>query len=158
MTAQAWSCLGCGQRNSGWSHECGRCGVINGQASIYDLAAQLKSIKPPHLPGLHLDKPLDEALDLMMCETSLHDDTRERLVRDVVVREAVARDAAVRQQLAALGWATPERARALSDAVLTLGREIERLRLALAEEVADRLDRALSPNNYQPPPVPPDKL
>lgn len=127
MSADAWTCLGCGQRNSGWSHECGRCGVTRG---AFD------AVQP----------------------TSLRDDTRERLVRDVVVRETVARDAAVRQQLVALGWATPERARALSDAAVTLQREVERLRMALTVEMADRLDRALSPNRHQPPPVPPDKL
>lgn len=147
MSAEAWSCLGCGQRNSGWSHECGRCGVIKQQASIYDLAAQLKSIKPPHLPGLHLDKPLDEALEAIYRDAGRM--AAERAGIEMVPKReehAWGHDSLVKR-----GWSTPEQ-------TASMQREIDRLRLALACEIADRMDGALSPNSYQPPPVPPDRL
>lgn len=106
---------------------------------IHDIAAALKSIKLPHLPGLHLDRPLEEALDMMALDAC-------RRAEFEMTRNAMA-------WLQEQGWATPERARALSEAAVTLQREVDRLRLALAEEIAGRIDRALSPNNAAGPGV-----
>lgn len=110
---------------------------------------------PSNLQGAKLPPRSTEAIfaHIGIDKSSLHDDTRQRLVNEAARRMAFEMDRKAKAWLQEQGWATPERARALSEAAVTLQREVERLRLALAEEIAGRVDRALSPNNAAGPGV-----